>query len=80
MCKHFWIVDSKNYGRCKHCNEGKDFQPLIDKGWGISEHPKIHYMRDLNPSSEYYMQGSLAFARNYKMGDYCFRVEDNDDI
>lgn len=28
-CKHFWIVDSKNFGTCKYCGETRDFAALL---------------------------------------------------
>lgn len=28
-CTHYWIIDSDNVGRCKHCPEVRDFGSLL---------------------------------------------------
>lgn len=30
-CKHHWIINSENVGRCKHCPEVRDFGELLRK-------------------------------------------------
>ena len=31
MCVHYWLIDSKDYGKCKNCGKEKDFRPLQEK-------------------------------------------------
>jgi len=69
MCKHFWIVDSKNVQRCKLCYKEVDCQPAIDRALDqIDSKVPIDYkmLRNLNIGGGYYMQSG------FHRGGYAF--------
>jgi len=39
-CVHHWLIDWNGTGRCKKCNEVKDFFALQRQRHQFSEHPK----------------------------------------
>ncbi|GAJ04299.1 unnamed protein product, partial [marine sediment metagenome] len=45
-CIHYWIIDSKDVGRCKRCGKVKDFRKLQEKskhkGLKLRKSGKVH--------------------------------------
>jgi hypothetical protein len=77
MCKHFWMVDACNKGRCKLCGESRDFQLGINRILRTSKKSTPMSIRSANlcPTEGYYIQGRYADPVPYHTTDYCFSVD-----
>ena len=78
MCVHYWNINSENKGHCKLCGEDRDFQPALDKIFGMDKPFKVHLGRHLNPRHDYYMQGSIGYPHSYRPADFVLSVDSND--
>ncbi len=82
-CPHYWLIDSDNKGRCKYCNEERDFHEINDKVFGNTKKyfaKGITLERNLCPTNGYYMQGDLRHRHSYKLTDFSFSVDGYDDL
>ena len=83
-CQHYWKIDSKNKGICKKCGEVKDYQPGLDKLFGIckgySSRAELRLDLPLCNVGGYAVQGSYRSGVPYRISDYCFTVDNTDTI
>jgi len=62
MCKHFWLIDSSNHGRCKLCGAMRYFQHDIGrvKKYGDTLSPfEKRIINGFTPQHDYYWHGHI---------------------
>lgn len=63
MCKHHWLVDSRNQGICKLCGKEKDFQAALSNSMRTND-KVIPFERRIierfSVANDYYLQGHLT--------------------